>query len=527
MTAQEIIKEILELFKSLFAPAELSYIPLTQNSSDTIYQDQIIKENQSCLLVEHREQIFGILKINGSIEKKMHSASLFQGIAKLLGITISNLCIGEEIELTKDALQKENSLLKKSLQKKNDEFRFMEENLIREKKKRRQIVESLEKEKRRNISLLGNLQKSESIDLLAGGIAHDFNNLLVAILGGLSLLKLQKNNDEQGNDIISKIEKATIQAKELSQQLLNFSTKGTLIKKPASLHEVISNTAYFILRGSEVKCELCIPDSLWPVEIDKVKMNRVIDNLIINAEQAMPNGGIITIEAQNHIIEEKNTLSLTKGKYVKVCIKDQGAGIPSANIPKIFNPYFTTKKEGNGLGLAFCHSIIKQHGGAILAQSQKGKGTCFSIFLPSAHQELLIPDDAIEEQFFFGQGKILFMDDDKAVRDIAQKILLYLGYQVEFAKNGSEAIELFKKAINSGKFFDAVILDLTIPGEMGGKETIRNLLKIDPEVKAIISSGYSNDIIMSEYKAYGFSGTVAKPYEIKELSKTLSKVIRG
>ena len=162
-----------------------------------------------------------------------------------------------------------------------------------------------------------------------------------------------------------------------------------------------------------------------------------------------------------------------------------------------------------------------------MVQSQKGQGTCFSIFLPSAHQELLIPDDAIEEQFFFGQGKILFMDDDKAVRDIAQKILLYLGYQVEFAKNGSEAIELFKKAINSGKFFDAVILDLTIPGEMGGKETIRNLLKIDPEVKAIISSGYSNDIIMSEYKAYGFSGTVAKPYEIKELSKTLSKVIRG
>ncbi len=345
MTAQEIIKEILELFKSLFAPAELSYIPLTQNSSDTIYQDQIIKENQSCLLVEHREQIFGILKINGSIEKKMHSASLFQGIAKLLGITISNLCIGEEIELTKDALQKENSLLKKSLQKKNDEFRFMEENLIREKKKRRQIVESLEKEKRRNISLLGNLQKSESIDLLAGGIAHDFNNLLVAILGGLSLLKLQKNNDEQGNDIISKIEKATIQAKELSQQLLNFSTKGTLIKKPASLHEVISNTAYFILRGSEVKCELCIPDSLWPVEIDKVKMNRVIDNLIINAEQAMPNGGIITIEAQNHIIEEKNTLSLTKGKYVK---KTRGPVSRVQIFQKSLTPILPLKKRGTG-----------------------------------------------------------------------------------------------------------------------------------------------------------------------------------
>jgi CheY-like chemotaxis protein len=218
---------------------------------------------------------------------------------------------------------------------------------------------------------------------------------------------------------------------------------------------------------------------------------------------------------------------MEEGKYIRISIVDQGIGIPQEHLSKIFDPYFTTKKRGSGLGLASCYSIVKNHGGYITAESEMGVGTVFHIYLPASEKEVFKVEGIIGEMLYSGTGKILLMDDERSVIDTAGKMLIEIGYKVEIAKNGREAIELYKQAQKAGGPFDAVVLDLTIPGDMGGQETIQRLLEINPDVKAIVSSGYANNPLMAEYKSYGFKGVVAKPYEINELSRVLYKIIHG
>jgi PAS domain S-box-containing protein len=368
------------------------------------------------------------------------------------------------------------------------------------------------------------MEKLESISVLAGGIAHDFNNILTAILGNLSLAKfmLDRNSDVYAK--LNEAEKASLRAKGLTQQLLTFSKGGTPIKKIVSIKELLMDSSKFAPIDPAVTCNLSISDDLWAVEIDISQMSQVINNLIINADQAMPSGGIIDIRASNVIFDADMRLSMRPGKYVKITIIDQGIGISKENLDKIFDPYYTTKQKGSGFGLASAYSVVKNHNGYITVDSTLGVGTTFDIYLPSVAKTV-----SNKKRFFDkpdeATGRILIMDDEEIIRDIAESMLSYIGYTVERAKDGDEAIELYKKAIEQHKPFDAVIMDLTIPGGMGGKEAVKKILEIDPEVKAIVSSGYSNDPIMSNYEDYGFKGVISKPYKIEELSEVLKQLI--
>jgi PAS domain S-box-containing protein len=379
-------------------------------------------------------------------------------------------------------------------------------------------------EKRKIEEELLKIQKLESLGILAGGIAHDFNNILTAILGNISIAKLSAKPGDKVFDRLKEAEKASMRAKDLTQQLLTFSKGGAPIKKTISLSKVLKDTATFTLSGSSVECKFIIQEDLWPVEADEGQISQVIHNLIINADQAMPEGGMIEVSAENITIGIEAALPLQQGNFVKMSIKDQGIGMPEDHLSKIFDPYFSTKQKGSGLGLTVAYSIIKNHQGYITADSELGVGTTFSIYLPASKKQLL-PEEIQEVKPIIGKGKILVMDDEEIIREALGEILTTLEYQVGFAKNGEEAIALYKQAKEINEPFDAVIMDLTIRGGMGGKEAIKKLLEIDSNVKAIVSSGYSTDPVMADHQKYGFNGVVAKPYDIQELGKTLHKII--
>jgi PAS domain S-box-containing protein len=369
-------------------------------------------------------------------------------------------------------------------------------------------------------------QKLESLGVLAGGIAHDFNNLLTAILGNVSLAKLYAKPGDKVIARLEEAEKASLRAKDLTQQLLTFSKGGAPVKKTASIADILRDSAKFALRGSNVRCTFSIPENLWPVEIDEGQISQVVHNLIINAYQAMPDGGAIRVSAENVLLGPDHDLSLTLnlGKYVSLSVTDEGHGIPSHLVSKIFDPYFTTKKKGSGLGLATSYSILKNHDGMITVDSELGAGATFRIYLPvSARKEL--EKKSAKEKPISGQGRVLVMDDEEILRDFVGELLELLGYDVNFACDGVETIAAYSKAQEQGRPYDCVLMDLTIPGGMGGKEAIQRLLEIDPNVKAIVSSGYSDDPVMADYRKYGFCGVVAKPYDAEELSEVLHKVI--
>lgn len=369
------------------------------------------------------------------------------------------------------------------------------------------------------------IQKLESLGLLAGGIAHDFNNILTGILGNISLAKIWMNPEDQAFHSLDEAEKASLRATELARQLLTFAKGGAPIKKIAPVLQVLENSVKFALRGSNILSEFSFQKDLWPVEIDEGQISQVIQNLVINAIQAMPAGGTIQVKARNRAIEENmlEGLSLRKGNYVEMSIQDQGVGIPKELLSKIFDPYFTTKETGSGLGLAISHSIIQKHDGFISVKSKLGTGTTFFIFLP-ASPYAVISQDKGKEELVRGQGKVLIMDDEESVLNVAGEMLRHLGYEVETTLSGTEALEKFRKAKDSGKPFDVVITDLTVPGDIGGIEVLERLKKIDSQVKVIVSSGYSNDPAIANFKSYGFSGFIVKPYRIIDMSKTLQKV---
>ncbi|CAD7773650.1 MAG: Sensor histidine kinase RcsC [Candidatus Methanoperedenaceae archaeon GB50] len=375
-------------------------------------------------------------------------------------------------------------------------------------------------EKRRIEQELMKADKLNSLGILAGGIAHDFNNILTAILGNIILAKEFTRPGEKIYERLIEAEKASLRAKDLAQQLLTFSSGGAPIKKTMFISDLLKESALFALSGSNVQCEFSISNNLWAVEIDEGQINQAINNLIINAIQSMPEGGRIKLTAENVTVSEGEK----KGRYVKISIVDQGIGIPKEHLPKIFEPYFTTKQKGSGLGLAIVYSIIKKHDGYIEVETELGVGTTFKVYLPASLKNVFMRK-GLKEKIQTGKGKILVMDDEELVRKVIGEMLVFLGYEVEFAKEGIEAIELYKKAKAQGQPFDAIIMDLTIPKGMGGKETINKLLEIDPTVKAIVSSGYSTDPVMTEFTKYGFKGFIIKPFKIKELGEVLYRVI--
>jgi signal transduction histidine kinase/ActR/RegA family two-component response regulator len=390
------------------------------------------------------------------------------------------------------------------------------------------IFEDITEKKKMEEHLL-RVEKLESVGLLAGGIAHDFNNILTVITGNVALAKMKAGTIDDDYrvavlNVLTEAEKASLQAKDLTQQLLTFARGGAPILKTASMTELLKDTTGFALRGSNVRCKFNIPEDLWPVKIDVGQINQVIHNLIINADQAMPEGGIIKVGAANLTISEEHNLPLAAGEYVKISLEDQGIGIPEEHLSKIFDPYFTTKQKGTGLGLTTSYSIIRKHEGYITVESELGVGTTFHVYLQASPQESLKYKNQ-EEKAFSGKGKILVMDDEKMLRYVVGEMLTHIGYEVACTKDGAEAVELYKKSKAMNNPFDAVIMDLTIPGGMGGKEAVKKLIEIDPDVRAIVSSGYSNDPVMANYPEYGFKAVVAKPYSIEELGKVLESVI--
>lgn len=369
--------------------------------------------------------------------------------------------------------------------------------------------------------------KLESLGILAGGIAHDFNNLLTAILGNVSLAKTYIDERHKAHEKMAIAAKATLRAQELTRQLLTFARGGAPIKKTASISELLKDCAEFVLRGVNIRTGFSLAPDLWHVHMDAGQISQVVNNLIINSVQALPEeGGRLLIRARNVQVDEDSSLPLTPGRYVRISISDNGKGIERNHIRKVFDPYFTTKERGSGLGLATSYSIIKKHEGHITLWSKLGVGTTFYFFLPASRPKprKIRSADAGPIQ---GTGRVLVMDDEEMIRNLVAELLTTLGYDVACAADGTEAIRMYAEALNSGMPFDAAIIDLTIPGGMGGKEAVRNLLKLDPFLKAIVSSGHSKDEVMSRYVDYGFKGVLPKPYDGKQLSQELFRVIQG
>jgi len=368
-------------------------------------------------------------------------------------------------------------------------------------------------------------QKLESVGILAGGIAHDFNNLLTGILGNISLAQSLLNKEEKAFERLDSAAKACMRAQELTGQLLTFSRGGEPIKKTVVVEELLTDAALFALRGSKVLCEFDIPQKLWPVQVDEGQIYQVVNNLVINAVQAMPEGGVVHVGADN-IFNRHTTdsLQLAPGMYVRVTIADKGVGIPPDNLRKIFDPYFTTKPTGTGLGLATCYSIIRKHGGIIGVTSHENQGTVFTFYLP-ASSRLPASRSKPDETVPCGKGRLLIMEDEEIIRDLISELLVERGYDVVLAKDGEEAVRAYEVAITTGNRFDVVLMDLTIPGGMGGKEAIGKLLERDPNAKVIVSSGYSNDPIMAEFKEYGFVGVLPKPYNPDEVVREIQRTI--
>ena len=369
--------------------------------------------------------------------------------------------------------------------------------------------------------------KLESIGLLAGGIAHDFNNVLTGIVGNLSLLREYPGLSPEVSDRLALLEKSAYKARQLTMQLLTFAKGGSPIKQTASIEEVIRESAEFALRGSSLRPEFEFAPDLAAVEIDTGQMSQVVQNIVINAKHAMPNGGVLRISGKNVTLTGRENLPLPQGDYVSVSIEDYGTGISPEHVSKIFDPYFTTKEKGTGLGLATVYSILKRHDGLVTVESEIGKGTIFHLYLPASAKRA--PSKGSDTTILTrgsASGRILVMDDESAIRTLLTAILKHFGYDTTTVRDGAEAIREYKEARDKGRPYSAVIMDLTIPGGMGGKETIRALREIDPMIKAIVSSGYSNDPVLAEYQKYGFVARVEKPYRMQELGKTLREILQ-
>ncbi len=370
---------------------------------------------------------------------------------------------------------------------------------------------------------LQRIARIESVGILAGGIAHDFNNILTGVLGNISLAKIYCQPHDKVYDKLRETEYAALRARDLTQQLLTFSRGGEPVRRSASVAALVREASDFVLSGSRVRAEYDLPDDLWPADIDSGQISQVVQNLAFNAVQAMPEGGTIAVSAENVTIGDHEASPLAAGRYVRLSYADDGPGIAAEHLPHIFDPYFTTKKSGNGLGLAICHTIIKRHRGLLTVESRVGGGTTFFIHLPAA---VTAPQPAATAaDLLYGSGRILVVDDEEIILEIAREALMLLGYEVETARDGQEALELYGRAREAGRPFAAVIMDLTIPGGMGGKEAAAKLLEYDAQARVLVSSGYSNDPVMANFADYGFVGVVPKPYHIEGLSRVLRDIL--
>jgi PAS domain S-box-containing protein len=367
--------------------------------------------------------------------------------------------------------------------------------------------------------------KVASLGLLAGGIAHDFNNILMAVMGNVSMA-LATTRAPAVARALDEATQACIKARQLTWQLLTFSRGGVPVKTAVDLPEVLRDAAGIALKGTNITCTFDIPQDLWKVSADREQLLQVFNNIVVNAQQAMPHGGNVHVRAENVIETTARcdyALPIRPGRHVRVSITDSGIGIPEENLGRIFDPYFTTKQPGSGLGLATSYSIVKHHGGGVSVKSALGAGTTVAVELPAAiESELPVPSFSHTRA---RSGRILIMDDEAEIRRLVVRMLTRLGHDVEAVDDGSLAVERYAEALETNRPFDAVLLDLVVPGGMGGRETIERLSEVDPKVKAIVVSGYAQDPALTEFRNYGFKASIAKPYTLEELDTALHSVI--
>ena len=392
----------------------------------------------------------------------------------------------------------------------------------------RAVLEDITEHKRTEADRLI-LNKLESTGTLAGGLAHDFNNLLTVILLDLELAQALDHANVELAQLLKEAKKAAVKASGLTRLLITFARGGGPICKLARLSDVIQETVPLALSGSNVRSEISQADDLWLAEMDVGQIGQVIRNMVLNAREAMPQGGTVFIRAENAVLDSHDQPSLPAGEYVRVSIADQGCGVTKDVLPKIFDPYFSTKENGSqkgmGLGLSICHSVIRQHGGAITVNSEVGVGTTLHIYLPATRKP---GREAVKAAVPTGvprPGRVLVMEDEERLRKVVGQTLLGMGHEAELAEDGQKAVELYKNAMSLGRHFDAVILDLTVRDGMGGPETLQELRKLDPDVKAVLMSGYTNDPAILEPERFGFKDVVAKPFDGGKLQAVLSRVM--
>ncbi|HLP08592.1 MAG TPA: PAS domain S-box protein [Opitutaceae bacterium] len=374
---------------------------------------------------------------------------------------------------------------------------------------------------------LGRASKLESVGLLAGGIAHDFNNILTAVLGNLALGLLDVEGESELGHSLREAERAALRARDLTQQLLTFARGGDPVRAAVRLPEILTEATRFALHGAKVKAEFDLAPDLWPADVDKAQIGRVVQNLVINAVQAMPGGGTVRIVGRNRRIEAGELPPLGPGAYLQIAVSDTGSGIKPEHLARVFEPYFTTKQTGSGLGLATVYSIVRKHKGHVAVESTLGRGSTFIVHLPAAEHGAPVAETTTPAAAGALRARVLFMDDEAPIRQFATALLRRLGCEVEVVADGAAAVERYSGELAAGQAFDVVVMDLTIPGGMGGLEALERIRAVDPRVRAIVSSGYSSDPVLANYRDYGFSGRVAKPYEFAEFGRVLREVLGG
>lgn len=367
-------------------------------------------------------------------------------------------------------------------------------------------------------------QKLEAIGTLAGGIAHDFNNILTAIMGNISLAMAYLKDENKATEKLSAAEQAALRAKDLTQQLLPFSKGGAPIKRATSVGAAVHEVCRAASVGTGVHCSLSVAEDLWPAEVDVLQFRQALQNLLSHAVQGIRQNGAVFASAANTIVEPRSSLPLRPGRYVRIRIQNEGEGIPPEHIDRIFDPYFSTCDTQGGLGLATAYSVINNHGGAITVESRLKVGTTFEVYVPAMDHPVADPSPPVPTSSSVPRS-ILVMDDEPVIRNVVADMLTHLGYSFALAGDGTEAIALYQDAMSAGRTFDGVIMDLTVEGGMGGKEAIQYLRGIDPNVKAVVSSGYSHDPIMSHFQEHGFCGVLDKPYKLSDLSHVLNNLL--
>jgi signal transduction histidine kinase/CheY-like chemotaxis protein len=437
---------------------------------------------------------------------------IFVTVRSSLHLQFENQALVADLQDANQQAERLNQELELRVQERTTQLHQANEKLRAEIDQRRQMEEELLR-----------ARKMEAIGVLAGGIAHDFNNFLTIVQGNIELAKLDVEPRNPACEILDRTAAACQRAASLATQLLTFGKGGAPVRRAVSVRRLVTDAVELARAGANVSLAVDIAHDLWHAEIDAAQISHALQNILINARQAMPQGGVVEVHAEN-VVLGAGSLPLSQGKYIRISVRDYGSGISPDHLPRVFDPYFTTKPTGSGLGLATAYSIVAKHQGHITVQSTLGVGTTFRIYLPAVDSRLDLEEPPVEV-LHSGSGRILIMDDEEALRSLLTLILTRLGYEVVSAGDGAEAIVLYESARNSGRGFDAVLLDLTVPGGMGGIEAAVKLKELDPSARLIASSGYSDAAVISGFRNFGFSEAIPKPWTLTQISEILKRVL--